>query len=215
MLVKQDERLTSGIGENDREMVKNLARAKLIFVMILIGAALVFAANAGRILVQNNAQRSDVIVVLAGETDYRPALALQLLDQSYGHRILLDVPAAAQLYNISQLQIAQQYVNSLPESHSIDICPIEGLSTKAESHDVAKCLAHEPGTRILIVTSDFHTRRALSIFRHELPGKTFSVAAAHDSTQFGTEWWKHREWAKTCFDEWLRLAWWEAIDRWY
>lgn len=164
---------------------------------------------------QNDPQRSDVIVVLAGETEYRPALALQLLDRNYGRRMLLDVPAASEIYNITQLQVAREYVSSLPDNHSIDLCPIEGLSTKAESHDVAKCLALEPGTKVLIVTSDFHTRRALSIFRRELPGKTFSVAAAHDPAQFSAQWWKRREWAKTCVDEWLRLAWWEAIDRWY
>lgn len=195
--------------------MKNLARSKAIFVIIAIIAALAFAANAGRILVQNDPQRSDVIVVLAGETEYRPALALQLLDRNYGRRMLLDVPAASEIYNITQLQVAREYVSSLPDNHSIDLCPIEGLSTKAESHDVAKCLALEPGTKVLIVTSDFHTRRALSIFRRELPGKTFSVAAAHDPAQFGAQWWKRREWAKTCVDEWLRLAWWEAIDRWY
>lgn len=195
--------------------MKNLARSKAIFVIIAITAALAFAANAGRILVQNDPQRSDVIVVLAGETEYRPALALQLLDRNYGRRMLLDVPAASEIYNITQLQVAREYVSSLPDNHSIDLCPIEGLSTKAESHDVAKCLALEPGTKVLIVTSDFHTRRALSIFRRELPGKTFSVAAAHDPAQFGAQWWKRREWAKTCVDEWLRLAWWEAIDRWY
>jgi len=33
------------------------------------------------------------------------------------------------------------------------------------------------GTRILIVTSDFHTRRALTIFHDEVHGKTFSIAA--------------------------------------
>lgn len=196
-------------------MMKNFGKSNFVFVIIMIVAVLAFAVDAGKILVQNEPQHSDVIVVLAGETEYRPALALQLLDQNYGRRMLLDVPAASEIYNISQSQVAQQYVNSLPEGHSIDVCPIEGLSTKAESHDVAKCLEHEPGTKVLIVTSDFHTRRSLSIFRHEIPEKTFSVAAAHDPAQFGTHWWKRREWAKTCVDEWLRLSWWEAIDRWY
>jgi len=200
---------------DDRATLKNFTATKLIFVLIVIIAVLIFAANAGKILVQNGPQRSDVIVVLAGETEYRPALALQLLDQHYASRVLLDVPTASEIYNIKQLQVAQQYVNSLPESHSIDICPIEGLSTKAESHDVARCLVHEPGTKVLIVTSDFHTRRALRIFRREIPERTFSVAAAYGPTQFGTHWWRHREWAKTCVDEWLRLGWWEAIDRWH
>lgn len=215
MLVNQDEKNHFGNRRNDRAIVKNFARSKVVFVIIAILGSFFFAANAGKLLVQNNPQRSDVVVVLAGETDYRPALAVQLLDQNYGRRILLDVPAVSEIYNITQLQVAKEYINSLPEKHSIDICPIEGLSTKAESHNVAKCLAQEPNSKVLIVTSDFHTRRALSIFQHEIPEKSFSVAAAHDPAQFGTHWWRHREWAKTCVDEWLRLAWWEGVDRWY
>ena len=104
--------------------------------------------------------------------------------------------------------------NSLPQATSISICPIAGLSTRDESRDVQKCLSGQPSAKVLIVTSDFHTRRSLSIFQHEFSNKTFSVAAARDSTQFGVRWWTHRQWAKTCFDEWLRLLWWSAIERW-
>ena len=155
-----------------------------------------------------------MIVVLAGETDTRPARALQLLDQGYAPRVLIDVPAAAKLYSFTELDLVKKYIEELPQAKSIGICPITGLSTRDESRDVAKCLANETGSRALIVTSDFYTRRSLSIFRHEVGGKTFSVAAARDSTQFGANWWGHRQWAKTCFDEWLRLAWWTAIERW-
>ena len=158
--------------------------------------------------------RSDVILVLAGETDRRPERALQLLDQGYGHSIVMNVPAAAMIYDIPQIQLAEQYIQRVPEKAAIKICPIMGLSTREESQDVARCLAGEEGQRILIVTSEFHTRRALSIFRHELPSKSFSVAVAHDDTQFGMRWWAHRQWAKTCMDEWIRLLWWTAVERW-
>jgi len=47
-----------------------------------------------------------------------------------------------------------------------------------------------------------------------LPNHEFSVAAASDPAQFGGQWWKHRQWAKVNFDEWLRLVWWQAVDRW-
>jgi DUF218 domain len=159
-------------------------------------------------------ERADVIVVLAGETDRRPERALELLDQGYARRVVLDVPAAAMIYKFTQLQLAEKYVQSLPQAATVDICPIEGLSTRDEAHDVEKCLAREQGDRVLIVTSDFHTRRALSVFRHEVRGKSFSIAAARDDTQFGARWWTHRQWAKTCVDEWLRLGWWSAVDRW-
>lgn len=174
----------------------------------------VFARNAGEILVVDSPEPSDVIVVLAGETDRRPAYGLELLKRGIAHRMVLNVPAAAKLYGVSELQVAEQYVRTLPEAGSIDICPIVGLSTRDESHDVEKCLAHEPGARVLLVTSDFHTRRALSIFRKEIRGRTFAVAAVHDETQFGTRWWAHREWAKTCLDEWMRSVWWNLVERW-
>lgn len=173
-----------------------------------------FAVNAGKLLVVDAPQRSDVILVLAGETDHRLARALQLLDRGYGRRVLIDVPAAARVYGSTEVQLASQYIRTLPEAASVAICPIDGLSTRDESHDVARCLANQEGNRILIVTSEFHTRRALSIFRHEVRGKSFSVAVARDDTQFGTNWWSHRQWAKTCVDEWLRLSWWSAVDRW-
>jgi hypothetical protein len=47
-----------------------------------------------------------------------------------------------------------------------------------------------------------------------LPQYHWSVAAAHDDRLFGTHWWHHREWAKTTFQEWLKVIWWNAIDRW-
>lgn len=189
-----------------------------IYGLILAALCLGFAANAGRLLVVDAPQPSDVIVVLAGETDRRPERALQLLDQGYGRRILLDVNVPNQIYEIPEVQLAAEYIRRLPQAASIQICPIEGLSTREESHDVEKCLAGEAGevgNRVLIVTSEFHTRRSLSIFRHEIQGKTFSTAAARDDTQFGIRWWTHRQWAKTCVDEWLRLFWWSVIERWH
>jgi hypothetical protein len=186
-----------------------------IFTGLLLAALFVgFGVNAGRILVVDAPQPSDVIVVLAGETEHRPMRALGLLDQGYARRVVIDVPAAARIYEYSQVQLAERYIQDLPQARSLRVCPIDGLSTRDESHDVERCLAGEQGSRILIVTSEFHTRRALSIFRHEVKGRSFSVAAASNDIEFGTRWWKHREWAKTCVYEWLRLFWWNAVDRW-
>ena len=200
---------------NDR-LTKNAAGPRRVWVPAIAAAGVIaaLAANAGRLLVVDDPEPSDVILVLAGETDHRPSRALQLLDQGYGRRVLMDVPAAARIYEFTQIQLAEKYIQDIPEATSVRICPIEGLSTRDESHDVEKCLAGEEGRRVLIVTSDFHTRRSLSIFRHEVRGKSFSVAAARDDTQFGTRWWTRRQWAKTCLDEWLRLLWWNAVERW-
>jgi DUF218 domain-containing protein len=190
-------------------------RTRIWIVLLALFAGLtLFALNAGRILVVDAPQPSDIIVVLAGETDRRPARALELLGEGFAPRVLIDVPAQTKIYDTLQVELAERYIGHLPDAASTGICPIEGLSTLEESRDVERCLAHEKGTRVLIVTSDFHTRRSLGIFRHGLHGKSFSTAAAHDYAQFGTHWWAHRQWAKTCVDEWMRLIWWEAVERW-
>jgi hypothetical protein len=185
-------------------------------ILTLLGCLLVVvaAAKAGRFLVVDAPQRSDVILVLAGETDRRPELALKLLAQGYGRRIVLDVPAETKIYEFTQLQLADKYVRDLPQAASVSVCPIEGLSTKDESKDAERCIAHEGGKSVLIVTSDFHTRRALNVFRTEIPGHEYSAAAARDETQFGVRWWTQRQWAKTFVNEWLRLIWWKVVDQW-
>lgn len=195
-------------------MKTSLRRRTWIVILLLFAGLGLFARVAGRMLVVDAPQRSDVIVVLAGETDRRPSRGLELLYQGTAPRLWIDVPASAKVYDTMQVELAERYIRNLPRAASIGICPIEGLSTLDESHDVERCLAHEQGKRILVVTSDFHTRRSLSIFRHELRGKSISIAAAHDSSHFGTHWWDHREWAKTCLDEWIRLIWWEMVERW-
>jgi len=170
--------------------------------------------TSGAFLVANNPQHADVIVVLAGETDRRPARALELLRAGYAPRVLLDVPAAAKIYDRQTIDVAQNYVNSFPDHEKIAVCPIAGLSTKAEAQEVVRCLGRTTGERILLVTSDYHTRRALSIFKRELKESEISVAAASDPAQFGDAWWKHRQWAKVNFDEWTKFVWWQMVDRW-
>ncbi len=200
----------------EAESMKGNARAKRIWLLValVVVCVVVFAVHAGRLLVVDAPERSDVILVLAGETNLRPVRALALLDQGYARRVVIDVPRAARIYNSTEVELAQKYIQTLPQAASIEVCPIDGLSTRDESHDAERCLAHEPGNRILIVTSDFHTRRALSIFRHEIRDKSFSVAASRDDASFGVDWWKHRQWAKFFFDEWLRVLWWNGIERW-
>ena len=185
---------------------------RLFLVTLLIGA--VVATQAARFLVVDDPQKSDAIVVLAGETSVRPAHALQLLRDGMAPRLFLDAEAGDQIYDQPLTEIARRYVTSLPDASHISVCAIQGRSTAAESADVARCLEPLGAHRVLLVTSDYHSRRALTIFSPRLPQSQWSIGAARNPAQFGNAWWTHREWAKATFDEWTKLIWWEAVDRW-
>ena len=165
-----------------------------------------------------NLQPSDAILVLAGDVnDKRYDRGIELLRLGYGQQMFLDASEDFIFYGHSFADWARQFVaESSPDVRArVRVCPIREDSTLSETKHVAKCLSGLPaGSRILLVTSDYHTRRALSIFSARLPSYRWSVASATDSTQFGMRWWQHRQWAKTAAKEWQKLLWWEFVERW-
>jgi uncharacterized SAM-binding protein YcdF (DUF218 family) len=185
-------------------------RIPIILTLLLVVAG----AYSGRFLVIDAPQKSDVIVVLAGDTDRRPERGFELLDQGFAAHLLLDVPAGGRIYGSTEPELAQRWLERLPHADAMNICPTNGLSTKIETRDVERCLEGHGWHSVLIVTSDFHTRRAWSTFRRQLPAYQFRVAASHNDPEFGVDWWRHRQWAKVNLDEWLRLIWWYLVDRW-
>jgi uncharacterized SAM-binding protein YcdF (DUF218 family) len=192
----------------------SVMRKGRLVVLIGVFLLLALAVSSGWLLVIDQPRKSDVILVLAGETDKRPARGLELLGQGFAPRMILDVPANIRIYQWTQGQLAQKYVDGISPSKQISICPIVGLSTRDEARDALRCMQEITGKNVLLVTSDFHTRRAFNIFRHEISDHNFSVAAAFDPSTFGTQWWRQREWAKTAVSEWAKLLWWELVDRW-
>ena len=111
------------------------------------------------------------------------------------------------------MELAQDLLNRTTPGQST-LCPLQQNSTYDEARYLAKCLEGSGVKSILVVTSDYHTRRALSILRKRLPQYHFSVYDAHDPYFFGERWWSRREWAKTTLGEWQRYLWWLFVDRW-
>jgi uncharacterized SAM-binding protein YcdF (DUF218 family) len=181
----------------------------LIAFLILI---IVLLSQAGSFLVLNAPEHADVIVVLGGaEVSYWHAVKLQ--KQGYADRILLDASVIRMVYGKSEADLATEFLNRT-SPRLTEVCPTIHDSTFGEAADVKRCLARLNVSSVLIVTSDFHTRMALSIFRKRLPQYRWSVAASSAPYHDADQWWKHRAWAKTVLDEWNRFAWWELVDRW-
>lgn len=185
-------------------------------LLAAVVAVVLLVLNAGRVLVVRDLRKADAIVVLNGESDRRPALGVELLRQGYAHRVLLDASQDTRVYHLTQAQIAEEYIRTLPPeiAGAVSVCALSALSTREEARQVRHCLDAVGAHSVLVVTSEYHTRRAASIFRHVLSDRTIGVAGAVEPEEFGVLWWRHRQWAKTTVAEWTRLFWWECVDRW-
>lgn len=185
---------------------------RLIVLIAFLILIMVLLLHSGSFLVLNSPEYADAILVLkGGEGSYRQAVKLQT--QGYANRILLDASVIRMVYGKSEADLATEFLNRTSPGLA-EVCPTVQDSPFGEAADVKRCLARLNISSVLIVTSDFHTRMALSIFQKRLPQYRWSVAAASAPYHDADQWWKHRAWAKTVLDEWEQFAWWELVDRW-
>ena len=75
-----------------------MKKRRIFICALAIVTLLAFAANAGRWLVIDDPRQSDAILVIAGETNYRPVRGLELLSHGYGSKLVLDAPARDRVY---------------------------------------------------------------------------------------------------------------------
>jgi uncharacterized SAM-binding protein YcdF (DUF218 family) len=194
------------------------ASQRLLVPILLAAIVGLIANNAGKWLVVDDPRHSDVMVVLAGDFgDIRFQGGLKLLREGYAQQLVLDAPDWIR-YGRTEFERAQTYVrDAAPDKATqVHVCSFHTDSTVGELREVAPCIrAIAPhASTALLVTSDFHTRRALSVAHHTLPQYQWSVAAIPDIQTFGTVWWRNREWAKTTLTEWQKLCWWQIVERW-
>jgi uncharacterized SAM-binding protein YcdF (DUF218 family) len=180
-------------------------------------AFLLFARFAGSMLVRDRPEKSDVIVVLAGDSQNERYLrGMELLRAGYGRHLFVDASSDSRYFGHTPAEYAEAFLKQDAQEMAgqVSVCSFEEDSTLTETGYVGKCVEPFHPTSVLLVTSDWHTARARSVFKHRLPQYHWSAAAAHDPRLFGTSWWRRREWAKTAFLEWLKTIWWNGIDRW-
>jgi uncharacterized SAM-binding protein YcdF (DUF218 family) len=193
----------------------------LVLVLVLTATGYFVVSHSAAVLVANEPVQSDVILVLAGDReDSRFWHGMELMEKGYASRLIMDVQVSTSQFGVSNSDLAQAFVAKNAPARAT-VCETYADSTFGETVDVARCLQPFHASSVLIVTSAYHSRRALTIFRKRLPQYQWHVASQGGPLEPGRpwvrtadEWWKNRRWAKTILDEWQKWIWWFVVDRW-
>ena len=108
-----------------------------------------------------------------------------LLADGYAPLMLADASSDTVAFGRTPVDLEQEFVQRTAGmlDDRIQVCPIRGGSTQDEARAIAKCL-RSPLSKVMLVTSDYHSRRALSVLRREMPQYHRSVAAVTASRSF-------------------------------
>ncbi len=184
-----------------RKLVLGLAVAAV--VLYLARAPLLTAV--GSYLVQASSPvKADVVLVLAGDgRGNRILKAAQLVRDGYAPKVLVSGPDGNYGLHECDLEIPFAVKAGYPESYFVHL-ENQARSTREEAHVAAQAIRQMGAHRVLLVTSDFHTRRAGGIYLAEAPDLKITVVAAPDTYFSADHWWQNREGQKTAFYEWMK-----------
>jgi uncharacterized SAM-binding protein YcdF (DUF218 family) len=188
----------------------------LCFVLLLATAFLFrhpLLALLGHALVENDGvQNADCILVAGGDgAGSRIVRAAQLARAGYAPYVLVDGPAVLMGHE-SDATIRYAVQQGFPAALFRAVWLPQGLdSTNDEMNYVANgILKQNKVKKVLLVTSNFHTRRAARFLRKEGPWLKVIAVPAPDPYFTPDGWWKTRNGRKTFLFEWTKTIseWW-------
>jgi uncharacterized SAM-binding protein YcdF (DUF218 family) len=185
----------------------------LLFLLVLI-AAIYFARHpimrfaAESWVVNDPAANADAIVVLSDDNFYadRSTHAAELIRQGVAPIVIASGRRLRPSAGICELMEHDLIERGVPKD-KIVLFPHDAASTAEEAVAVTRFAAQHGWKKVIIVTSNFHTRRARYIFQKVAPpGMEISIASARDGDFDPEKWWEKRKSTKAFLAELVGMA---------
>ena len=194
-------------GQRERGGVIYTLVALLFLALLILGIYLArhpllrFAGE--ELIVEDPLEKSDAIIVLSDDNFYadRATRAAELFRQGLAPIVVASGIRLRPYAGISELMTHDLIERGVPRDRILTF-PQDADSTKEEAEALRKLLLERNWKSAIIVTSNYHTRRARYII-----GKTFSksveirMAGARDADYDPAHWWERRRSVKRFVQE--------------
>ncbi|MGH9805493.1 MAG: YdcF family protein [Candidatus Acidiferrales bacterium] len=187
-------------------------------LLLLVVAAVMLLRFGGRLLVASDplpphAQAAVALAGSAAASEARRAEAMRLLLEGRVDHVLLDVGQVSLwgewVPELARRHVANAYGEQL--ASRVVICEMKVDSTAEELLAVRRCLREQGWSAVILVTSNYHTRRVRLLARRTLaaenPPTVFVVHGIPDGDFEPEGWWRRRRLAKTWLEETTKLLW--------
>ena len=143
-------------------------------------------------------EKADVLIVLSDDNFYadRATRAAELFREGKAPLVVASGRKLRPSAGIAELMEHDLVERGVPKDKILRFA-VDGDSTREEAEALAKLAKPKKWHKVIVVTSNYHTRRARYIFRHVFPQDIeISVASARDGDFDPDNWWEKRKSAK-------------------
>jgi uncharacterized SAM-binding protein YcdF (DUF218 family) len=190
----------------------------LVFLAVLLGGIylarhplLRFAGES--LVVEDPLEKSDAIIILSDDNFYadRATRAAELFRQKLAPVVVASGIRLRPNAGIAELMAHDLIERGVPREDILPF-PQDADNTREEAQFLQKLVQEKKWKSVIVVTSNYHTRRAKYIL-----GKIFAnsatvrMAAARDADYDPQHWWEHRKSVKRYVQEIVGyvVSWWE------
>ena len=185
---------------------RNLLVAAALVVLLAATHTLWMRALGQYLVKADEPFKADAIVVLGGDFwGDRIVRAAQLVKQQYAPKAYVSGPDGIYGRFESDLAIEFATKQGYPPDYFVP-WRNRARSTVEEAGAIVAELKRNNVRRLMIVTSDFHTRRAGRIWRAAAPDLDIRVIGAPCREFDPDAWWSHRQSQKTFLTEWEKTV---------
>ena len=163
------------------------------------------SAAAGFLIEDDPPHKAGAVVVLGGDDfGLRMVKGAELAQSGYAPFVLASYPLKV---GPPECQSTVGFAESKGFRPSLfRMLPSDADSTRSETIVIGKYLREKGIDSIILVTSNYHTRRAGRLMRSQNPGITVVVVAASDPYFTPDTWWETRSGEKTFLLEWTKTV---------
>ena len=176
-----------------KKRIRRIVITVFVLLLALAGAALVFPQKI--LCVDSGPAQADVMVVLGGGSAERPERAAELFKEHAAPRIIVSGQGDCEINR--QLLIA----DGVPAG-AIGL-ETESRTTRENAELTVKLLREQKLARVILVTSWYHSRRALASFRHYAPEIKFYSRPSF--VAYARAGWPGRRFARRVYLEYPKL----------
>jgi len=189
-----------------KKWVARVAALVIVFLLLYSEHETILMKLAQYLVYSEEPAKADVILVLGGDFQgQRVMKGCELAQQGFAPRVWVSGPDG--VYGLREADLAINYAvqNGCPKEL---LQPFYSQANSTLDEAILfrdRSLAAKFNSYIL-VTSNFHTRRAAKIFRREIPGVPFKSVGVADKSFDPAAWWQSRASRKVFAMEWLKTV---------
>ena len=215
-------RTTRHSGKLQRNMSQLFSRNRLVLLAALIlGPSLIYLdrvnllTDAGNLLiVRDKLEPADIIFLLNGDATSRPYYAAELFQKGQASRVVIARMEDSRSVQLgaypnptdSNIEILRKL--GVPDASIVQLRPEKGvMHTADEAMALYAYLKDNPIHKVIVVTSEFHSRRSRYMFRKALQGTGVKImlAPTRDMKYGANDWWRSEDGILGCQNEFIKL----------